>query len=87
MTGFEVPCHFVVARDFALGDADTSAFILKSIKAAFAEDVFALESVARVRREDLDVNFAEKSVISDRAGVTLRRLLRSLAEREIESPS
>jgi phenylpropionate dioxygenase-like ring-hydroxylating dioxygenase large terminal subunit len=83
----EVHYHFVVARDFAVGDADTSAFILKSIKAAFAEDVFALESIARVRREDPDVSFAERSVTSDRAGVTLRRLLRSLAEREIESPS
>jgi vanillate O-demethylase monooxygenase subunit len=74
--------HFVVARDFVTNDAEVSEFILKSIKAAFAEDVFALESIARVRQEDGDAHFTEKSVASDRAGVMLRRRLQALAALE-----
>jgi vanillate O-demethylase monooxygenase subunit len=74
--------HFVVARDFVTGDADVSEFILQSVKAAFAEDVFALESITRVRSEDSEAHFAEKSIASDRAGVMLRRRLRMLAENE-----
>jgi vanillate O-demethylase monooxygenase subunit len=74
--------HFVVARDFVTGDADVSEFILQSVKAAFAEDVFALENITRVRSEDSEAHFAEKSIASDRAGVMLRRRLRMLAENE-----
>lgn len=74
--------HFVVARDFVTEDKSVSEFILDSVKAAFAEDVFALESIARIRREDPDVHFGEKSVASDRAGVMLRRRLRTLASKE-----
>jgi phenylpropionate dioxygenase-like ring-hydroxylating dioxygenase large terminal subunit len=74
--------HFVVGRDFVKEDAEVSNFILQGVKAAFFEDVFALESITRVRREDVDSHFAEKSVASDRAGVMLRRRLRTLAEKE-----
>ncbi len=74
--------HFVIARDFATESADVSAFILSAVGAAFAEDVFALESMTRIRRLDPDPHFTEFSVASDRAGVTLRRrlLAQSLAE-------
>jgi vanillate O-demethylase monooxygenase subunit len=76
--------HFVVSRDFATGSVDVTDFIHKSLLAAFAEDVFALESIAKTRQLDPDPHFREFSVASDRAGVTLRRwLLRgALAERE-----
>jgi len=76
--------HFVVSRDFATGSEDVTDFIQKSILAAFAEDVFALESIAKTRELDSDPNFREFSVASDRAGVTLRRWLlkRALAEQE-----
>jgi phenylpropionate dioxygenase-like ring-hydroxylating dioxygenase large terminal subunit len=74
--------HFVVARDFVTDDKDVSEFILAGVKAAFAEDVFALESIARVRKEDPDARFAEKSITSDRAGVMLRRRLLMLAAKE-----
>jgi phenylpropionate dioxygenase-like ring-hydroxylating dioxygenase large terminal subunit len=76
--------HFVVARDFAADAEHVTAFILRSILAAFAEDVFALESMAKTRKLDPDPNFREFSVASDRAGVTLRRWLlqRALAERD-----
>jgi phenylpropionate dioxygenase-like ring-hydroxylating dioxygenase large terminal subunit len=74
--------HFIVARDFVTKDTEVSEFILNGVKAAFAEDVFALESIMRVRGEDPDGQFAEKSVASDRAGVMLRRRLRTLAAKE-----
>jgi phenylpropionate dioxygenase-like ring-hydroxylating dioxygenase large terminal subunit len=76
--------HFVVARDFATGSEDVTGFIHQSIVAAFAEDVFALESIAKTRQLDPDPHFREFSVASDRAGVTLRRWLlkRALADRE-----
>ena len=74
--------HFVIARDFVTGDKQVSAFIQTSIEAAFAEDAFALESLARIRREDPDRDFMERSIGSDKAGVMLRRRLRKLAEAE-----
>jgi vanillate O-demethylase monooxygenase subunit len=76
--------HFVVARDFATGSDDVTGFIHKSLLAAFAEDVFALEGIAKTRRLDPDPHFREFSVATDRAGVTLRRWLlkQALAERE-----
>jgi hypothetical protein len=82
---FSRPLQEMVTR-FCFGEVwqrpGLRAFILKSIKAAFAEDVFALGNIARARREDPDSDFAEKSIGSDRAGVMLRRTLRALAERE-----
>jgi vanillate O-demethylase monooxygenase subunit len=74
--------HFVVARDFVIGDPGVSNFILQSVKAAFVEDVFALESITRIRRDDPDIHFKEKSIASDRAGVMLRRRLLALAGQE-----
>lgn len=76
--------HFVVARDFATDSEEVTDFILKSILAAFAEDVFALESIAKTRQLDPDTHFREFSVATDRAGVTLRRWLLkgALADRE-----
>jgi len=76
--------HFVVARDFATDAEHVTTLILRSILEAFAEDVFALESMAKTRQLDPDPRFREFSVASDRAGVTLRRwlLTRALAERE-----
>ena len=68
--------HFLVGRDFATESPHISEFILEAIKKAFAEDVFALESMARIRRQDNDKSFVEYSVPADRAGVTLRRRLR-----------
>ncbi len=77
--------HFIVSRDFATSSDDVSDFILKALLEAFAEDVFALENIATVRRLDAGRDFHEFSVGSDRAGITLRRWLlkRALAEREV----
>jgi vanillate O-demethylase monooxygenase subunit len=76
--------HFVVSRDFATRSQEVTDFVLRSILAAFAEDVFALESIAKTRQLDPDPHAREFSVATDRAGVTLRRWLlkHALAERE-----
>lgn len=78
--------HFLIARDFVPGDEETTGFIHRSIRAAFDEDVFALEEMTRVRRESVEQPVREFSVASDRAGVALRRHLRRLAERERSAP-
>ena len=77
--------HFVMARDFATGSEEVTGFIHQALLAAFAEDVFALESMTKIRQLDPDPGFREFSVATDRAGVTLRRWLlkRALAEREV----
>ena len=74
--------HFLIARDFVPGDEEITAFIHRSIRAAFDEDVFALEELTRVRLDSPEQPVREMSVASDRAGVALRRQLRRLAERE-----
>ena len=74
--------HFLIARDFAVEDAETTAFIHKQIVAAFHEDVEALRLIDTVRREDRGREFLEHSVGSDRAGVAMRQLLRRLADQE-----
>lgn len=72
--------HFTVVRDFALHDQTMSEFILSSIKAAFDEDVYALERITQVRLDE--PVFHERSVAADRAGVAMRKHLKKLAEQE-----
>jgi len=74
--------HFTVVRDFAPEDQAMTRFILDSIKSAFVEDVYALERIAEVRRDEPD--FHEKSVASDRAGVAMRKYMKTLAGRETQ---
>jgi vanillate O-demethylase monooxygenase subunit len=74
--------HFLVGRDFAIESEDTSHFILEAVRKAFAEDVYALENMTRIRIQDPDISFVEYSVPTDRAGVTLRRRLRNQAQAE-----
>ncbi len=76
--------HFTVVRDFDLDNEETTAFIMASIKAAFDEDVFALERIAETRRQDQNPYFFEQSVLADRAGVAMRRHLNELARQEAE---
>ena len=73
--------HFLIGRDFGRDDAETTAFIHRSILAAFEEDVFALEALTRVRQDSPEQPVRETSVATDRAGVALRRHLRRLSER------
>jgi phenylpropionate dioxygenase-like ring-hydroxylating dioxygenase large terminal subunit len=74
--------HFTVVRDFALEDAAMTQALLKGIVDVFNEDIFALETIARIKEEEDDADFHESSVPADRAGVAMRRYLKTLAEKE-----
>ena len=74
--------HFLIGRDFALDDGETTAFLRKGLAAAFQEDVAALESIQAIRDEEPDPHCRDRSIASDRAGVAMRRQLRRLAEAE-----
>lgn len=77
--------HFTVVRDFALDDEAMTGFILDAIKSAFVEDVYALERIAQVRRDE--PQFHERSVAADRAGVAMRKHMKTLADREYSAGS
>lgn len=72
--------HFTVARDFALDDVQMTQTLLQGVIDVFNEDVSALEIVSRVKRDESDPDFYECSVPADRAGVSMRRYMKSLAD-------
>lgn len=74
--------HFLIGRDFALHDEETTAFLRQGLAAAFKEDVGALEEIQRIRDEEPDAGYRDRSIASDRAGVAMRRQLLRLAEAE-----
>ena len=73
--------HFLIGRDFALGDEATSTFIANSLRSVFLEDQAALEAITDVRKDDTEPH-ADRSVASDKAGIAMRRLLARLARAE-----
>jgi phenylpropionate dioxygenase-like ring-hydroxylating dioxygenase large terminal subunit len=73
---------YVVARNFARGDTATSDFMLKQQSAAFTEDVFALERITELSLMEDPHDVGQISLPTDKAGVMMRRHLKSLAELE-----
>jgi len=69
-------------RNFALGDAGISEFMLTQSLAAFTEDVFALERITEIQALEAGLPFHEISLPIDKAGVMMRRLLKQLADLE-----
>ena len=76
----------IVARNFARGDTQMAGFMLSQFLAAFSEDVFALKAISDITRLEGDPGFREISIPTDRAGVTMRRRLRALADLEQPAP-
>lgn len=72
----------LLARNFAGGDAKIGDFMLTQQLAAFREDVFAIERITELQNLEANHPFQEISLPTDKAGVVMRRWLRSLAERE-----
>ena len=70
--------HFVIGRDFAIGDAETSAYMQSSLRNVFLEDQSALEAITEVRTDDPSGQI-DRSVASDKAGIAMRRLMYRLA--------
>jgi phenylpropionate dioxygenase-like ring-hydroxylating dioxygenase large terminal subunit len=77
--------HFTVVRDFALEDAEMTRSLLKGVVDVFNEDISALETIARIKEGENDPDFYESSVPADRAGVSMRRYLKTLAQKERSS--
>lgn len=74
--------HFLIGRDFALGDDETTAFLRKGLAAAFQEDVWALEQIMTIRDEETEPGYRDRSLATDKAGVAMRRQLQRLAQLE-----
>ncbi|MGB8423728.1 Rieske 2Fe-2S domain-containing protein [Paraburkholderia sp.] len=74
--------HFAIKRDFAIADVEMSDFIIKSIKAAFDEDVHCIETIAKLKREEADADFYEHPTYADKAGIEMRRHLKRRADAE-----
>lgn len=77
--------HFTVVRDFDLDNPETTDFIMAAIRAAFDEDVYALERITETRQQDDAPDFFEQSVLADRAGVAMRRYLNDQARQEADA--
>lgn len=73
---------FAGCRNFARASSDIDAFMKKAQIAAFAEDQFALEQIARLQQVDKARDFIEMHIPTDSAGIALRRHLKALSERE-----
>ena len=73
---------YVVARNFARGDVATSDFMLEQQMAAFSEDVLALERITELSLLEGTCQVQQISLPTDKAGVLMRRHLKSLAELE-----
>lgn len=73
---------FVGCRNFVRGREDIDAFMKKAQVAAFSEDQFALEAIARLQRVDQALAFVEQHIPTDSAGIAMRRHLRRLADAE-----
>lgn len=75
--------YFAGCRNFARNDPEIDAFMLKAQTAAFNEDLFAIENVAALQRQESGEDFFEIDVAADRAGVAMRRYLKKLVDAEI----
>jgi vanillate O-demethylase monooxygenase subunit len=73
---------YVLARNFARGDAATSSLMLERQSAAFNEDAFALERITELSALEDQHAIQQISLPTDKAGVLMRRHLQSLAEQE-----
>jgi phenylpropionate dioxygenase-like ring-hydroxylating dioxygenase large terminal subunit len=72
----------LIARNFALGDEKVGEFMLQQTLTAFREDVFAIGRITDLEELEADVPFQEISLPTDKAGVTMRRMLKQLADAE-----
>lgn len=72
---------WLVARDFALGDEEVSAFIRDSNRAVVVQDVAALNLLEEILQADGDA-YQELSINIDTGGLAARRLIKKLNQRQ-----
>lgn len=83
-TQYSTHNFWAVARDFRLGDPAIPAHTHASFKKAFQEDLEALDWIeTRLKEEGLE--FGEIHLASDRGGLLMRREMKKLAMREIDT--
>lgn len=73
---------YMVTRNFARGSSKVTEFMKEQQAAAFGEDVFAIERISEVTLSEASLPFQEISLPTDKAGVSMRRHLKRLAELE-----
>src|SRR5690606_20813963 len=74
--------YYAFCRNFALDEPDVGAFMLKGFTAAFSEDVYALEHITAMHEQADPAQFYEIDIAADRAGLHMRRYLKTLADQE-----
>ena len=72
----------VQARNFARGRPEMSDFMIQQQLAAFQEDLFAIERITELQQLESGREVQQISLPTDRAGITMRRHLKYLAELE-----
>lgn len=72
--------YFTFARNFAVEDGEVTSAMKDGAIKAFIEDADALEAIADIAISE--PGFREMSLKSDRAGIAMRRLIATIAERE-----
>lgn len=76
--------YYAVCRNFARGNAEVDAFMLRAQGMAFNEDVFALEQLSRMHAEEDPAFFYELNIPTDRPGLEMKRHLKALADAEAQ---
>lgn len=69
-----------VARDFALGDEEVSAFLAENNRTVVMQDVVALNVLEQVIAKEPD-GYQELSINIDTGGLAARRMLKRLCEK------
>ena len=69
---------FSIARDFAVQDESATEAMRTGALQAFRQDAEALEAIAQI--QTAEPGFVEMSLKSDQAGVTMRRILKSMSD-------
>jgi phenylpropionate dioxygenase-like ring-hydroxylating dioxygenase large terminal subunit len=73
-----------ISRDEKLGDEALSATIKTNFATVLMQDIEGLSLVEEIWAREAD-DFEEFSVVADRAGLRMRRIVQTLAEREAEA--
>lgn len=73
---------YAQCRNFEIDNDEMGKFMIKANGAAFAEDQFALEEIASIQQTDEDADYFESDIATDKAGITMRCLLKDLADKE-----
>lgn len=73
---------YAQCRNFETKNKEMGAFMIKANGVAFAEDQFALEEIAKIQISEGETDYFESDIATDKAGITMRCLLKNLADKE-----